>query len=698
MIEAYREAYCKEEKTVDFDPSTMSVAKLLDLGYRFVDQQNAFEGCRAWWWAWTKLRPLIVEKGIDDIDAVDKVVKSPDYMSNWCQDFDDHLINEAQKRWIFAIMRIAYAQDFVRLLPKSDLLIIQNMRLAVAESYAILGQFDKSETEFRQLIKDYPQWTWGYVGWGDLYSYNKPDDREVDVQRAREIFAAGLDAGVDEPEYLEQRIRDLDAFVSSEKKHRIATPVLKTSNKSGKKWRQWYRQLPLDQQVEVMIAAIQQSDPCLWGDESDYGLDDLWDEKLDDLWDEETDDLWAEEADDLFANGEEMSAGGEKADVMKNIEQAGEKPEEDDLADDQDAWIIAMSESPALSEQLEETLDELYQEKRFALIARLVAAHRDHVGRGNRQVFCYCAEELAYYYLYRREWDELRIPLRWLVDAPEHNINQILPVLSTLVASGETALAVSFATSVRQSILETEGLMWGVDDDIVAVLRARRLEQTYDQLQGGQGPDWKALVADLAQVGCKTTPNSLAMLKAGLTDDVSGDVLREGLCSSLVGGLESLSYGFYRFMRQKKNMDFTCADLIWRRFVFFMTCYVQKKKATDKLRFRFTKKKLESALMDWLGLNSMGLSNKKPDSVVLLWGLPYVYDYLKTTGLIDEDCWQKTVDLVAVVKDEILYVLDGELWKYAFVLQWTPADAVGETPWLEKECFGYCLRDIRSRQ
>ncbi|MBM7866306.1 hypothetical protein [Heliomicrobium gestii] len=682
MFEVYKKEN-KEKKAIDFDPSTMSMAKLLDLGYRLVDQQDGFEGCRAWWWAWTKLRPLILEHGIDDVDALDKVVNAPDCISNWCQDFDDQLVNEAQNRWVMAIMRIAYAQDFVRLLPKSDLLIIQNMRRAVAESYATLGEFDKSDAEFRQLITDYPQWTWGYVGWGDLYSDNQPDDREADVQRAREIFAAGLDAGVDEPVYLQQRIRDLDTVVvRSAKKSRPATPALKSSNKPGDHWRKRYRQLPLDRQVDVMIAAIRQRDPYFWGEESDDEVDGLWDE----------------EVDDLIVDEEEIPAGGESADGIGDFEEAAngaEEAQDEDLSDALDELIITMSESPALSEELYETLDNLHLEKRIALIAKLVGAYRDHVVEEKGRDFHYFDELLVYYRLYRRERDELRLPLRWLTDDPEHSIDQILPVLSTLVASGETELAVRFAEDAHQSILEAKGLMGGVDEVVVAVLRAHRLEQVYDELREGRQPDWQALASDLAQAGCETTPEFLAMIKAGLAEDVTVDILRERLRRSLVDGLESMSYGFYRYMRQKKSMDFTGADLIWRQFSLFMTRYVQKKKASDiKARFRFTKKTLESALRDWLGVNFMGLSNKKPDSVVLLWGLPYVYDYLKITGLIDEECWQKTVDLVAVSKEEILYVLDDDLWKYAFVQQWTPADAVGETPWLEKECFGYRLRDI----
>lgn len=44
------------------------------------------------------------------------------------------------------------------------------MRRAIADTYSRLGQYNKAEVEFEQLIKDLPDNPWGYIGlWYVIY-------------------------------------------------------------------------------------------------------------------------------------------------------------------------------------------------------------------------------------------------------------------------------------------------------------------------------------------------------------------------------------------------------------------------------------------------------------------------------------------------------------------------------------------------
>ncbi len=51
---------------------------------------------------------------------------------------------------------------------KSDL-IIQNMKRAIAESCAELGDYETADLEFKKLVKEFPNSPWGYIGWRDIF-------------------------------------------------------------------------------------------------------------------------------------------------------------------------------------------------------------------------------------------------------------------------------------------------------------------------------------------------------------------------------------------------------------------------------------------------------------------------------------------------------------------------------------------------
>ena len=77
-------------------------------------------------------------------------------------------------------------KEFIKLLPESKEKTIQHLRRAEAETYFYLGESEKGEQKFKQIIKDYPNWAWGYIGWGDQYSNFARKDL-IDKEKSRKI-------------------------------------------------------------------------------------------------------------------------------------------------------------------------------------------------------------------------------------------------------------------------------------------------------------------------------------------------------------------------------------------------------------------------------------------------------------------------------------------------------------------------------
>ena len=66
-----------------------------------------------------------------------------------------------------------------------------------AESCFEVGEIEKGEATFSNLVNDYPDNIWGYIGWGDVYVFGTKDGAvEADHKRAKEIYELSLDKDI----------------------------------------------------------------------------------------------------------------------------------------------------------------------------------------------------------------------------------------------------------------------------------------------------------------------------------------------------------------------------------------------------------------------------------------------------------------------------------------------------------------------
>lgn len=69
------------------------------------------------------------------------------------------------------------------------------------------------------------------------------------------------------------------------------------------------------------------------------------------------------------------------------------------------------------------------------------------------------------------------------------------------------------------------------------------------------------------------------------------------------------------------------------------------------------------------------MSGRKTDAIILVWGLPYIYDHLYSLGLIDAGLPAGVLDKVTQVKELLFKIIGNDLWKYDFVQRWEPPDS-----------------------
>ncbi|RYL87075.1 M48 family metallopeptidase [Sporolactobacillus sp. THM19-2] len=178
---------------------------LIDRGYEYVDENDATSACDIWLTVWEAIKDRINPE-YQNLDYLDKHYKGSFFIRNFCQDLEGELHNAGVNKPAYFKKRINYCREFCHFFPKESE-IIHNMRRAIAESYAELGQYEKADSEFEKLVQDFPDNPWGYIGWGDLYFFGQ----KKDVHKAREVYEKGLTIARDQTaiEAIKERLDEL---------------------------------------------------------------------------------------------------------------------------------------------------------------------------------------------------------------------------------------------------------------------------------------------------------------------------------------------------------------------------------------------------------------------------------------------------------------------------------------------------------
>ncbi len=181
---------------------------LMRRGQLLLEKNETAKACDVWLELWANLK-IRFKPEFRDIQEAESIFSGCDYIFNWCQDLEAELGNAGNGNLQYYQKRLEYCSEFCSLFPESSDNLMENMKRAIAESYFALGDIVKGDECFEELIEQYPESIWGYVGWGDMYSIPFNKEMKPDYDRAEQIYKMGLDKEIKEEAILIDRLDDL---------------------------------------------------------------------------------------------------------------------------------------------------------------------------------------------------------------------------------------------------------------------------------------------------------------------------------------------------------------------------------------------------------------------------------------------------------------------------------------------------------
>lgn len=190
--------------------SSETLDDLMQEGYDLLDSCRVVEACAIWLQIWEQLKPRFTAE-MKSIRDADQIFSGTQSLYNWCQQFEQELGNAGIEDSVFREKRIQYCREFCALFPESPPLILINMKRAEAEALFELGRIEEGDRAFETLIEEFPDSSWGYVGWGDMYSIFRPEEYvPFNYEKAEKIYRLGLERATEDREVLLSRLEALE--------------------------------------------------------------------------------------------------------------------------------------------------------------------------------------------------------------------------------------------------------------------------------------------------------------------------------------------------------------------------------------------------------------------------------------------------------------------------------------------------------
>ncbi|MEM9486593.1 MAG: hypothetical protein AAGA83_23205, partial [Cyanobacteria bacterium P01_F01_bin.116] len=230
--------------------------------------------------------------------------------------------------------------------------------------------------------------------------------------------------------------------------------------------------------------------------------------------------------------------------------------------------------------------------------------------------------------------------------------------------------AVEISRAVYKPVATSRELLGGSADALGAVVIADLLEQAYGQIQQGQSVDWEAWEQDAKSFDFQGTSE----VQQEIIQNLSGQVL-DGpeiitlFQKQLDSVFPQLSLRFTIHMANQYQLSFVCGQAIWSAVMGALDERdLSKKQLSHPDRFfSIDAKELERYVVQLIG---GFLSSRQSKGFATLWGIPHVYDFLRTAGVITDSVYESAIQVVTNHKKTLLGHWQGPLWRYSFIHRW----------------------------
>lgn len=337
--------------------------------------------------------------------------------------------------------------------------------------------------------------------------------------------------------------------------------------------------------------------------------------------------------------------------------------------------VLAQPLSPQLVEELDlgmllvEMQHQLVAENQLDQAIDLIQFLQQHQPQVYQQEFAALDDLRVQYALYRNDLRQAQAALQQFIARPCDDIDQTVVVLNYLKFYDVVDLAVELCQAAYPVVASSPAVLPRTELEFSSVIWDAYLQSIQEQLQAQQPVDWDAVLAELANYGMDR--RSIDEIAQAFQEDTYADIGAR-LKRNRNKTLQRLALRFCQAMTAQQ-MSFVCSHAIWNAVLEFWEAreLPPKQKTQPNTYFAISAVQLERYVSQQIG----GIwSMQQAVGVALVWGIPYVYEFLAARQVISPLVQQQALAAATNLKAAVLHL--PQLWKYDFVHRWQPPNSV----------------------
>ncbi|AFZ02130.1 hypothetical protein [Calothrix sp. PCC 6303] len=299
-----------------------------------------------------------------------------------------------------------------------------------------------------------------------------------------------------------------------------------------------------------------------------------------------------------------------------------------------------------------------------------------------QQEFQYLEALRLRYYLFRNQPDIIPSLLTNFIENPLHDLEQLKWFTNSLKYYGEREILNNFSQSIYHQLQESGENTYGIVDNFGEMLVIDSIQEAFKKNQQIEAADWELLNNTIANLKIEQLNFKVTEISKQLTPELTPTEtflknLPKYFKKQRETDLCTLSIGFSAAMLTQKNMSFISSQEIWKNIIKLL----ESEKVTDfRLQdldnyFLISSDKLDKYIGSMI---SSLFADQQSECTLIVWGIPYVYDFLLQHNLISQNIHAQAIDVTTNVKTHLIKFFDDHLWKYSFVHRWQPPDSVSK--------------------
>jgi hypothetical protein len=284
------------------------------------------------------------------------------------------------------------------------------------------------------------------------------------------------------------------------------------------------------------------------------------------------------------------------------------------------------------------------------------------------------------YYLYSKQIELARSSIAQFKVDPITGFDQMMWVIDILRLYGEKEILIELCSSVYQQVKNSDEVMFQVEDLLCLYIVQDLMETAYHQTQRSETVDWESIHTALNKLDPEIPEEWLEIIdydlnaKIEINKKFSANFKKQSAREEI---LDILSTEFCGYMATQKQVNFVTSKAIWEVALEFWTERTLSKKqfCYPESFFTITEEQLDG----YVGQLLRDLfDDQQVDAAALIWGLPYIYDFLLKKKVITKAVYQSSLAAVFAIKPYLIKFLSEHLWKYSFVHRWGSPDNISE--------------------